>query len=183
MTIERNYKHGLSNHPLYNRAKSQQSRCNNPDDTAYPNYGGRGIKCQWTDISEHVKALELEVGLPPSPEMEIDRIDNDGNYELGNLHWVTPKENLYNSRNVSILKAKGEIPKEGRKKPAQTRNILNGLKARYPMCDEWKGRGGHTRFLADMGEMPSGHWLKRLDETKPFSKENCIWAKRPSFKE
>ena len=42
-----------------------------------------------------------EMGLPPR-EMELDRIDTDGDYARGNLRFVTHQENNRNKRNTVL---------------------------------------------------------------------------------
>ena len=41
-------------------------------------------------------------------EKELDRIDNDGNYEKGNLRWVTSSENKGNTRRSVRIIYKGQ---------------------------------------------------------------------------
>lgn len=71
-------------------------RCNDPDNQAYENYGGRGIKvCKdWHTLERFVEQLPdgYFVGA------EMDRIDNDGHYEPGNVRWVTRQVNTTNRR-------------------------------------------------------------------------------------
>lgn len=71
-------------------------RCNNPNCSAYKNYGGRGIKVHkpWLQFSNFLK----DVGLKPDPKLTIDRIDNDGNYEPGNVRWATRTQQKLNQR-------------------------------------------------------------------------------------
>lgn len=69
------------------------------------NYVQRGITVcpEWK--SPWPKAFEtffLHVGPKPSPKHSIDRIDNDGNYEPGNVRWATPYEQARNRRNVKL---------------------------------------------------------------------------------
>jgi hypothetical protein len=82
-------------------------RCLNPDHQAYPNYGGRGITvCQrWL---ESVQAFLDDMGPKPSPQHELDREDNDGNYEPGNCRWVTRSVNDRNRRNNRHITFRGE---------------------------------------------------------------------------
>jgi hypothetical protein len=87
--------HGQSYSLTYRVWDSMVRRCNNITHHAYKSYGGRGIKvCEewlkfenfWKDMGEKPKGLQ------------IDRINNDGNYEPNNCRWVTPKENMNNRR-------------------------------------------------------------------------------------
>jgi len=78
-----------------------KSRCNNPNNTIYKYYGGKGIKCQ-------IMAIELEelwfrdkAYMMKKPS--IDRIDNDGNYELRNCRYIELSKNV-GKRNSRILK-------------------------------------------------------------------------------
>lgn len=77
-----------------------KQRCYNPNNPNYHRYGGRGIRvCQrWRDSCA---AFVADMGPRPSPKHTVDRIDNDGNYEPGNVRWATMKEqhrNRHDSR-------------------------------------------------------------------------------------
>ena len=94
-----NDRNGLSYNPktkkLYDIWKCARARCFNPKHPKYPRYGGRGITmCQEWRLSfeaflDHVRPIYRE-------GMLMDRIDNDGNYEPGNLRWVDAKTSLEN---------------------------------------------------------------------------------------
>jgi hypothetical protein len=75
-------------------------RCHNPNADNYRWYGGRGIRvCEewWHDAGAFIRYVEETLG--PRPEgMSIDRIDNDGNYEPGNLQWADPVMQARNRR-------------------------------------------------------------------------------------
>ena len=79
-------------------------RCYNPEDRAYPRYGGRGISVFPAWRIDLVRFVRYLMTLPrwDNLDLQIDRIDNDGNYEPGNLRWVTPIENCQNRRRNSV---------------------------------------------------------------------------------
>jgi hypothetical protein len=81
---------------MYNRWQNMLRRCEDPKNIGYPRYGGRGIKvCErWHDFESFL----ADVGYPPAPDLSIDRIDNDGNYEPGNVRWATKSEQRRNQR-------------------------------------------------------------------------------------
>ena len=90
-------KHGRTNTKGYRTWQSMLARCRNPNMANYQNYGGRGIKvCKKWENS--FLAFYHDMGDPPSPKYQIDRIDNDGNYEPGNCRWVLPIQNSSNRR-------------------------------------------------------------------------------------
>lgn len=93
--------HGLSAHPLYGAWSSMVSRCHNDKDTSYDRYGARGISvyAPWHDApTEFLAWADVHLGPKPSPQHSLDRIDNDGNYEPGNLRWATKREQYLNRR-------------------------------------------------------------------------------------
>lgn len=99
--------HGLHSNPLYHIQKSIIYRCNDVKNKAYKNYGARGIKlCErWNDLHNFIDDM-----YPTYKEgLEIDRIDNNGNYEPGNCRWVTHAENNNNRTNNRKIEYKGEI--------------------------------------------------------------------------
>jgi hypothetical protein len=87
---------GAKKTSVYRRWLNIKQRCGNPNNPAWPNYGGRGIKIcdRWRDSFE---AFYADVGDPPNA-LTLDRIDNDGDYEPGNVRWATWSEQQKNAR-------------------------------------------------------------------------------------
>lgn len=79
-----------------------RARCYNKNHTSYKNYGGRGIiMCEEWYNNYH--SFYQYVSNLPDYEKEgytIDRINNDGNYEPGNVRWASPKMQTNNRRKV-----------------------------------------------------------------------------------
>lgn len=101
------FKHGLCHTSEYRAWQCMRLRCFNPENEAYPDYGGRGITVcdRWKD---DFLAFLADMGPKPGPEYELDRIDNDGNYEPGNCRWATRSENDRNRRSNRWVEFKGE---------------------------------------------------------------------------
>jgi hypothetical protein len=89
--------HGLHSHQLYGTWRQMLQRCENPDVDSYRYYGakGRSVCDRWHDITAFIADIERDLG--PRPEgMTLDRMNNQGNYEPGNVRWATAAEQVAN---------------------------------------------------------------------------------------
>lgn len=93
--------HGMSRTSEYSIWDGMKARCQNVQNTAYPNYGGRGITvCERWQTFENFYA---DMGSRPSEKHSVDRRDNDRGYEPDNCYWATPTEQLNNTRvNIAV---------------------------------------------------------------------------------
>lgn len=105
--------HGLSGTKEYSAWLTMLDRCCNPKSKAYKNYGGRGIMVcdEWQN---DFMSFFNHVGYAPSKEHSIDRIDNDGNYEPGNVRWATALEQSLNTRKSKAIMAGIKETKSGK---------------------------------------------------------------------
>lgn len=112
---KKHLKHGMSDafkseNPLgyatYCVYKTMKARCGNPKNAMYENYGGRGIKVckRWLDSYD---CFLSDMGVKPTMEHQIDRINNDGDYCPENCKWSTAKENARNKRNSFFITVDG----------------------------------------------------------------------------
>lgn len=72
----------------YNAYANAKQRCTNPKNSKYEDYGGRGILFKFNSFEEFWKCL----GKKTYPELTLDRIDNEGHYEAGNVQWTSRKD-------------------------------------------------------------------------------------------
>lgn len=95
LSSERLRTHGMVDTTTYSRWLHMKDRCNNPSAINYENYGGRGISvCErWLSFENFYS----DMGDPP-PNTSLDRIDTNGNYELGNCRWADAKTQADNKR-------------------------------------------------------------------------------------
>ena len=70
---------------------AMKQRCNNPNIHNYNRYGGRGIRLKFTS-DEFIDYVINVLKIDPRG-LTIDRINNDGHYEKGNIRFITKKEN------------------------------------------------------------------------------------------
>ena len=93
--------HAMRYSPEYSSWRNMKNRCLNKNVDAFKYYGGRGITVcdRWLESFEN---FYEDMGLRPTPEHSIDRLDSNGNYEPSNCKWSTKKEQMRNTR-VNIM--------------------------------------------------------------------------------
>ncbi len=84
--------------PEYNAYRSAKMRCNTPTARQYPSYGGRGIEFRFQSFEEFF----AHIGGRPTSKHSLDRIDNNGHYEKGNVRWATQVEQCRNQRTTRM---------------------------------------------------------------------------------
>ena len=92
--------------PEYRAWAKMRERCSSPKAKQYKDYGGRGIRVcsSWESFAPFL----AYVGLRPTPQHTLGRIDNDGNYEPGNVRWETRTEQARNKRNNTFITYAGK---------------------------------------------------------------------------
>lgn len=95
--------HGMHKSTEYNSYHSAKKRCKLDNTEKYSDYAGRGIEFRFNSFDEFYQ----EVGPRPEPKFEysLERIDNNGHYEKGNVKWATKKQQARNRRcdNCAVL--------------------------------------------------------------------------------
>lgn len=99
--------HGLSHTRLAFAYDNMMKRCYRPQSRSYGDYGARGIRVcdEWRADRAAFFSWALANGY--APDLQIERIDNDGNYEPGNCRWATAVEQANNTRKNRFLEFAG----------------------------------------------------------------------------
>tara|TARA_R100001594_G_scaffold150639_2_gene213003 strand:- start:7669 stop:8316 length:648 start_codon:yes stop_codon:yes gene_type:complete len=126
-------KHGLSIHPIYQSYKNMLNRCYNEKCSQYQYYGAKGIRVcdKWLDKEKGlVSFFSWSVQNNWSKGLQIDRIDNKGNYEPTNAQWITQLQNLQKMENLFGI--------EGRKVKCTELNLKKKSKSKENKKSELK---------------------------------------------
>lgn len=151
-----NYKTGLSksNSSLYHTWCAMRQRCRNHKNPKYPRYGGRGITiCEEWETAKGFYDWAVANGWAEG--LQIDRINNDGNYCPENCRWVTRSEN---SRRKSTTKIDMITAQE-------IRSRIN--ENWYDLAKEYKCSHGNIWFIMhNFTHVPDGECSAKLKERK-----------------
>ena len=95
-------RHGFAGTPVYQIWQAVKQRCCNPKSRHYGYYGGRGITIcpEWRDS---FLAFYRDMGDPPTPGHQVERINNNKGYEPGNCRWATRDEQMRNTRRCRLI--------------------------------------------------------------------------------
>lgn len=109
---EKNITHGQTKTRLYTVWESMKKRCDNPNNSGYHNYGGRGIKVcdEWYDF-ETFSNWAYANGYDPDAAYgacTIDRINHDGDYCPENCRFASMEVQDLNKRNTRYEEYNGE---------------------------------------------------------------------------
>lgn len=90
---------------LLDRISAAISRCHNPNDGGFRNYGGRGISVYepWRADRKGFLAHLLTLDGWDNKKLDMDRIDVEKGYEPGNLRFITRRENCNNKRTINEM--------------------------------------------------------------------------------
>jgi len=97
--------HGMTRTRTYTIWFGMKRRCDDPSQDNYSHYGGRGISYdpRWRLFANFF----ADMGKAPEG-LQLDRIDNEGNYCKENCRWVTPRTNSNNRSNSDFVEYAGE---------------------------------------------------------------------------
>ena len=121
---------------LYSIWNNMKSRCKNPNSPNYQYYGEKDVDLceEWKEF-KNFRDWARKNGY--QDDLQIDRIDNDGNYYPENCHWVTRSEQMNNTEQNHILtyKDKSMTTIQWARKLGMNVNTLRGR-----IFDDWSDK-------------------------------------------
>lgn len=140
-----------------------RARCYDMSSDQYKYYGGRGISmCErWR---QSFPAFLADMGQKPTAKHQIDRIDVNGNYEPGNVRWVTPQEqqsNRRDNRRVLVNGAEITLAAIPRRPDLSSNAVLRRVGRGWPIAEAVGTPPGSHR---DRRRPPVGAGARLLDE-------------------
>ena len=108
--LSANTRHNMASSPIYFAWYTMKARCSNPGSNKYKMYGARGIKVCKEWEKDFMVFYSYVSKLPHFGEKgrTLDRIDDNGNYEPGNVRWATAREQANNTRRNIFFEVDGE---------------------------------------------------------------------------
>ncbi len=148
---------GNQESPEHGSWRRMLDRCYRTKSKSWHGYGGRGIKvCErWQRPGGFVQFLS-DMGIKPSQIHTLERIDNDGDYTPKNCRWATPKEQMNNRRNNTLVTIQGETHTQ-----AQWLEILRITRPMFLM----RYRGIRRKWIGKLGRFErAGELQARLQQ-------------------
>lgn len=146
--------HELTYHPAYHIWNNMISRCDNPADHAYADYGGRGIMVcdEWRDIRKFCEWADKN-GFKGGQNLSIERIDVNGNYCPDNCCWI-PRSKQPRNRRCSI-----RLEINGEEKPLREWAEIYGFTDKEYQKITQRYRAGHRdpEYLFFKGKHKTGY--------------------------
>ena len=127
----------MTDTPEHQAWRNMLERCFNPNVPLYHQWGGRGITV-FPEWATSFKAFFRDVGPRPGPGYSLDRIENNKNYEPGNVRWTDRGTQQRNTRRNVLLSHHGEtltISEWSRRTGLPWKTIANRIEAGLPSGD------------------------------------------------
>lgn len=146
--------HGMTHSPEYAVWACMIQRCSNPNDAAYPNYGGRGIEVcdRWKTFAHFIDNM----GVRPTSKHTLERIDNDKGYSPQNCTWAS---RTAQSRNQRTRK--------------DNSTGVRGVAVRGDKYIAYISAGGSRKFLGTFAILADASTARLKAETLYFSTEDA----------
>ena len=122
---------------LYSVWVNLKQRCTNKNVVGYKYWGGRGISfCSAWDDFKKFRKWALSTGYRKG--LQIDRIDNDGNYEPSNCRWATRIEQRQNQRPRKLTQEKVDAIRKDKRKHREIAEDYDMSLGMVSLVQAWK---------------------------------------------